>query len=295
MFISNGKHYESRGRIVPEKVYVRDFNKANDSLTIQSAIDFAKNNNVKTVMLDDRDYVITSPIVIKQGVKLLFGYGTQFIVEGNFRVIELQKNASIEGAYIAINDSNFDSEVIYLDGKYKYYNTWHRTQVKDINIVNWFGSHKGIGLSLYSGGAGHEITFIDFENIKVAGLKTGLKLVVNRPSSGLAWINANRFINLSLDDCVDMITLDSHSTIPNEISGNQFRNIQVQPSSQTNKILKVSGQFNEFDGMVWETHVIPHDNPVIELTDQSMDTTLYIPSVPDNRILDRGHRNKINL
>ena len=53
---------------------------------------------------------------MKQGVKLLFGYGTQFVVEGNFRVLELE-NASIEGAYIAIDDPKFNSEVIYLDGK----------------------------------------------------------------------------------------------------------------------------------------------------------------------------------
>ena len=38
--------------------------------------------------------------LVKQGVKLLFGYGSQFVVEGNFRVLELEKNASIEGAYI---------------------------------------------------------------------------------------------------------------------------------------------------------------------------------------------------
>lgn len=77
-----------------------------------------KQNLVKLKQyFDDKKYKITSPIVVKQGVKLLFGYGTQFVVEGNFRVLELEKNASIEGAYIAIDDPTFNSEVIYLDGK----------------------------------------------------------------------------------------------------------------------------------------------------------------------------------
>lgn len=111
-----------------DKVYVEDFKGKNDSNKIQSAINKAESSKIKTVLLDDKKYKITSPIVVKQGVKLLFGYGTQFVVEGNFRVLELEKNASIEGAYIAIDDPTFNSEVIYLDGKNKYYNTWHKTK-----------------------------------------------------------------------------------------------------------------------------------------------------------------------
>jgi hypothetical protein len=286
---------ESRGKKMNEDIYVENFSGANDSLKIQAAIDYSRNNRGKNVKLGNRDYLITAPIVIKQGVKLLFDYGTQFIVEGNFRVLELQKNASLEGAYIAINDAAFDSEVIYLNGKYKYYNTWNRTQIRDINIVNWHSSHKGIGVSLFSGGAGHEISFVLFENIKIAGMKIGMKLVANRPSSGLAWINANRFLSVSLDDCIEMITMTSSSTIPYEISGNQFRDLQIQPTPITTKVLKVSGQFNYFDGMVWDVSSIPHNGPVIELTANSMDTTLTIPSVPDNRIIDNGQRNKVNL
>jgi hypothetical protein len=278
-----------------EDIYVENFSGANDSLKIQAAIDYARNNRGKNVKLGNRDYLITAPLIIKQGIKLLFDYGTQFIVEGNFRVLEMQKNASLEGVYIAINDPAFDSEVIYLNGKYKYYNTWHRTQIRNINIVNWHSSHKGIGLSLFSGGAGHEISFVHFENIKIAGMKIGMKLVANRPPSGLAWINANRFLSVSLDDCIEMVSMSSSSTIPYEISGNQFKDLQIQPTSITTKILKVSGQFNYFNGMIWDVSSIPHNGPVIELTANSMDTTLNIPSVPNNRIIDNGQRNKVNL
>ncbi|WP_181351280.1 hypothetical protein [Thalassobacillus sp. CUG 92003] len=274
-----------------EDIYVEDFTGANDSLKIQSAIDFASNNKGKTVVLGNKNYLITAPIVIRQGIKLLFNYGSQFIVNGNFRVLEVQNNGSLEGAYIAIDDPAFASEVIYLNGKYKYYNVWNRTQIRNINIVHWHSSHKGTGLSLFSGGPGHEISFVDFENIKIAGLKTGLKLVANHPSTGFAWINANRFLNLSLDDCIEMIMMTSSSTIPNEISGNQFQNLQIQPTSITTKILKVSGQFNYIHGMAWD---VP-STPVIELTANSMDTTLYIPSVSGNQIIDNGQRNRVNL
>ncbi|MED3536082.1 hypothetical protein P4493_34750, partial [Bacillus thuringiensis] len=272
-------------------VYVEDFKGKNDSNKIQSAINKAESSKIKTVLLDDKKYKITSPIVVKQGVKLLFGYGTQFVVEGNFRVLELEKNASIEGAYIAIDDPKFNSEVIYLDGKNKYYNTWHKTQIKDINIINWTETNKGTGISLYSGGKENEISFINFENIKVVGMETGVKLVAKKPQSGHAWINANRFMNFSLEDCVNMIFMDSNVTTPNEISGNLFTNLQIQPTNKTKSIVKVSGQHNEFHGMVWDLQKINHENELIELTDKSMNTVIEMSSVPANRILDSGKSN----
>lgn len=74
-----------------DKLYVEDFKGKNDSNKIQSAINKAESSKIKTVLLDDKKYKITSPIIVKKGVKLLFGYGTQFVVEGNFRVLELEK------------------------------------------------------------------------------------------------------------------------------------------------------------------------------------------------------------
>lgn len=274
-----------------DKLYVEDFKGKNDSNKIQSAINKAESSKVKTVLLDDKKYKITSPIIVKKGVKLLFGYGTQFVVEGNFRVLELEKNASIEGAYIAIDDPKFNSEVIYLDGKNKYYNTWNKTQIKDINIINWSETNKGTGISLYSSGKENEISFVNFENIKVVGMETGLKLVAKKPRDGNAWINANRFINFSLEDCVNMIHMDSQVTTPNETSGNQFINLQIQPSNKTKSIIRVSGQHNEFHGMVWDLNKIKHENELIELTNKSMNTVINITSVPINRVLDSGKAN----
>ncbi|MGN4422741.1 hypothetical protein ACTFQN_02470 [Bacillus cereus group sp. MYBK30-1] len=287
-------HYYNKESLAKNnKLYVEDFKGNNDSNKIQSAINKAESSKIKTVLLDDKKYKITSPIIVKKGVKLLFGYGTQFVVEGNFRVLELEKNASIEGAYIAIDDPKFNSEVIYLDGKNKYYNTWHKTQIKDINIINWTETNKGTRISLYSGGKENEISFINFENIKVVGMETGIKLVAKKPNSGHAWINANRFMNFSLEDCVNMIYMDSHVTTPNEISGNQFTNLQIQPSNKTKSIVRVSGQHNEFNGMVWDLNKINHENELIELTDKSMDTVINITSVPTSRVLDSGKANII--
>jgi hypothetical protein len=273
-------------------INVDNFSGVNDVATIQAAIDYAfVNNDSKTVLLSDRDYIITGKIIIKQGVKLLFGYGTRFVVYGNFRVIELHRNSSLEGAYIAIDDVNFNSPIIFLDGKYKYYNTWHKTVIRDINIVNWSGSHKGTGVYLYCNGTGHEISFVNFDNINLAGLGTGIQLQSIKPSTGYSWVNANRFNNVSIDDCLQGIIINSNETIPNECSGNQFTNMQIQPSLKTTKLITISGQYNEFHGMAWDIGLVSN-NILVEFTSKSSYNTLDIKSIPGSRIADNGQNNK---
>ncbi|GGB41483.1 hypothetical protein [Fictibacillus barbaricus] len=268
-----------------------NFSGPNDAATVQAAIDYAfANNSFKTVLLSDRDYYITGKIIIKQGVKLLFGYGTRFVVNGNFRVLELQRNASLDGAYIAIDDVNFNSPVIYLDGKYKYYNTWNKTVIKDINIVNWSGSYRGTGLHLYSYGTGHEISFVNFENINFAGLNTAIRLQSVKPSTGYSWVNANRFNKVSVDDCVQGIVFTSSESIPNECSGNLFTNLQIQPSAKTVKLITISGQYNEFDGMAWDLGQV-RNNTLVEFTSQSSYNKIDIRSIPAARIVDNGRFN----
>ena len=210
-----------------------DFSALNDTMMIQAAIDYAFANNVKDVLLSDRNYAITGPIIIKEGVALHFSHGSKFIVTGNFRVVELQRNAALFGAYIAIDDIAFNSAVIYLDGKHKYYNSWFKAQVVDANVVNWSGSNKGIGLYLYSNGPGHEISFVNFQNVKLVGLNTGVYLRALKPQSGNSYINGNNFDNIVIDDCVNCIRLISGETIPNECSGNTFKSLQIQTSTAT--------------------------------------------------------------
>lgn len=73
-----------------------------------------------------------------------------------------------------------------------------------------------------------------------------------------------------------------------------FTNLQIQPSSKTKSIFKVSGQYKEFGGMIWDLDQITLQNAVIELTDKSMGTTMDIPFLPMSRISDTGQSNNIN-
>ncbi len=269
-------------------IYAKDFHGTTDDERIQSAILAANQSKTsKTVQLEDKDYYIESKIHVMEDVELLFGYGSRFVAVKDTPLMEVQRNASVTNPYIAIDTVDFDSPIFLLDGKHKYYNSWNRTAIKDGVIVNWSGSNKGTGFKFYAGGKDHEISFVNVSNMKIAGLKRGIDLEVEKPEEGMAWVNANRFSGITIEDCIEMITMNGTETIPAECSGNIFTGLQLQPSIMTEKVLKVCGQHNRFDGMIWDVHMIPTEN-YVDITEQSAHTKLDISALPERAVRDLG-------
>jgi hypothetical protein len=269
-------------------VYVEDFAGNSPQAKIQAAIDFAAQNARKTVIASDKDYYITGTIFIKQGVMLKGSYGTRFVIGANVRGFELQKDASLCDASIMVDFTGYNKEVIYLDGKYKYYNTWNNTRLENLDLVNWTGTVSGTAISLYSGGKGHEISFVNFTDIKIVSFEKGIYLKATKPAGGFAYVNANRFDKISLEDCIENIVLEGSETIPNECSGNSFTNLQIQPSSNTNHVMTLQGQYNKIDGICWDLHLIQHSTPVFIFKPESNYNELAMRSIPANRILNSG-------
>ncbi|MBI0577468.1 hypothetical protein IEC97_08855 [Neobacillus cucumis] len=272
-------------------VYVEDFSGNTDQAKIQAAIDFAIKNARKTVIASDKDYHLTGTVVIKQGVKLLGSYGTRFIIGANVRGFELQKDSSFSDACVMVDFSGYSKEVVYLDGKYKYYTKWNGSSLKNLVIVNWTGKVSGTGIRLYSGGNGHGISFITFTDIKIVSFEIGIHLKANIPPSGVSSVNANRFEKISLESCIENIILEGSETIPNECSGNLFTNLQIQPSSNTNHIMTIQGQNNKVDGICWDLQLIQHTNPVFIFKPESNNNELAMGSIPVNRIKNNGKAN----
>lgn len=275
-------------------IQVKDFQGETDAKQIQNAIEAASKSSTKTVQLEERDYSITETVLVKKNVELLFPYGSKFVIDANVPVLEVETNASITNPYVAINSPEFDSYVFGLDGKHRYYNTWNKTAITHGVVVNWAGSLKGTGIYLYAGGANHEISFVNIVDVKFAGLKRGIHLKADKPATGMAWVNANRFQDISLDDCVHMITIESGETVPNECSGNMFTGLQIQPSASTESILTVNGQQNRFEGMLWDTALLAGTHPVVTLTKQSsMNKLDFNGSLPKTRVQNAGINNII--
>jgi hypothetical protein len=276
-------------------VYVGDFTGNDNEIKIQAAIDFAHSNNIKTVLLEDVTYIISGMIDVKDDVKLLGGYGTSFTVYGsNYNVLNINKNASAENITVRIDDSNFIGNVIYLEGSNKYYNSWNRLAMRDITIVDWNDFRKCKGIKLFADNDGDEISFLEFDSIKLVNLDVGIDIEVLDPGAGgTAYVNANMFNNVTIEGCNEMINIESGITVPNEFSGNLFTNLQIQPSYATQKLITVNGGYNRFSGMIWDLHLIPHSNDVIFLTSNSEHTTFDIQNMPVGRTSDLGSANNL--
>ncbi|ANC78842.1 hypothetical protein ABE65_019370 [Fictibacillus phosphorivorans] len=263
-----------------------------DAIVIQQAINSSFKNKEGLVKLTgNKKYVIRSGIVIKEGVTLELGKNTKILIDGNFRAIQLEKNATIINGTIEVIDPKFNSEVVFIDGKHKFW-SWERTEVTNVSIINSSGSHKGSALSLYATGDESFISFVNFVNNKVAGFNNGIQIVVEPSGNkkGQSWINGNRFVNMTLDDCVNYIVIDSSVSIPNESSGNQFTGLQIQLSQISQTIIKVSGSYNTFQGMVWDQHLLNTPNKVVQFTQESAHNMLDM-NIERFSIMDKGNLN----
>ena len=263
-----------------------------DSRSIQEAINYSHETKIgKVKLLGNKSYILKKGLVLKEGVELEFGQNTRLRIEGNFQAIDVKKNASISNGVLEIIDANFDSDVIYLDGIQKFW-SWDRTQIKNVTLLNTSGSHRGTGLHLYAGGPGQFICFVNFTDIRIAGFHTGVKLEAEKPkdSNKYSFINGNRFINLTLDDCISCIDINSSMSVPNESSGNDFNGLQIQVSKFTKEVITVSGSDNKFEGLIWDAHIVMGNNPIIEFSKESMRNSLY-SNIGSNYIRDKGVHN----
>jgi hypothetical protein len=262
-----------------------------DFQSIQEAINYSYDKKIgKVKLLGNKTYILKKGLVLKEGVELEFGQNTRLSIEGDFQAIEVKKNTSISNGIFEIVDHSFNSDVIYLDGSQKFW-SWDRTQIKNVTILNTSGSHKGTGLHLYAGGTDQFICFVNFSDMRIAGFHTGVKLEAKKPKDNkYSFINGNRFINLTLDDCISYIDINSSISIPNESSGNDFSSLQIQVSKFTKEVLSVSGSDNKFEGVIWDAHILGDQKPIVEFSRESMRNSLY-SNLESKYINDQGKNN----
>jgi hypothetical protein len=272
----------------PNIAMVDTFAGASPSAKIQAAIDYAAVNTVKNVVLGDKDYYITSSITIKKGVHLMGGHGSSVTIGANVRGFTIEQNAKLTDLKINVDFSGYSKEVLYFDGIQKYYNTWNRTSIERLVLLNWTGVVSGIGIKLFAGATASEISFLNFRDIKIVSFSKGVYLQATNPGTGTAYINANRFIDFSIEDCIDMIVIEGSETIPYECSGNTFRNLQIQPTSNTLRIFTIQGQYNKLEGMLWDESNIAGGGIIATCKLESSFTDIDMKSLPVARYSNLG-------
>ncbi|MBX0357659.1 hypothetical protein [Halobacillus sp. Nhm2S1] len=283
------------GKSRKESVYIEDFgaegnDDEDDSAAIQEAINYSAESGLgKVKATGNQRFILRKGIVLKQGIELELGKNTTLEVQGDFRVFEIMKNASITNGMIAVSDPKFSSEVLYFDGEQKFW-SWETSRIEGVNIINMSDENTGTAIALIADDSDEFISFIDFLSLKIVGFHTGVLVKAEIPTEKYNFVNGNRFINLTLDDCVQCIVLESSKSIPNEVSGNQFTDFQIQLSDATEEVLRVSGSDNRFQGMIWDAESYVSETKIVNFSAQSMRNTL-ISNVNETYIVDQGDDN----
>lgn len=278
------------------QIFVSDFAGETDAIKIQAALDFAYSNKQKVVIAEERKYQLNATIKIREGVELRGERATHYSLDANLRGFELEQGASFCGGTISIGIDKYTQEVVYLDGKYKYDSASAKTVIRDLVIWNWTATTGGVGLSLFSGGETHQIQFLNIERLVIWNFDIGIRLKATEPIKGQTWINANRFDKITLSECNQMIVIESNISVPFECSGNIFTNLQIQPSTTTREILKISGMGNTFTGVLWDTHMIQHQGPIAEFTSTSSMNNINMMFFPEDRYVNNGENtNRIGV
>ncbi|MFJ7467871.1 hypothetical protein ACIQWI_04905 [Peribacillus frigoritolerans] len=270
-----------------------DPNLADNSPAIQAAIDYCVDNNYsKVVITGKKQYTLSSPIIIKQNVHLEIDPTITLIVKGNFQVFELQKDASLSGGTIEVVDTSFNSSVIFLSGAQQI-EIHNHTAISNINIINRTTTYQGIAIHLYCNKAWDFISFFKASSLQITNFHTALYLKTEKLSNvdTPCWINANSFESIFIDGCQYGIEIVGSSDLPYEISGNTFTGIQVQSRKQTKKVIRCSGAYNIFEGIIWDTYRMDDPPLVIEFSSASHHNYLSSNQVSTS-ILDRGQYNR---
>jgi hypothetical protein len=286
--------FEEHGSIRVEAFGADGNDHQDDSSAIQAAIDYSYENENLPVKLLGKNYLLKRGLKLKEGITLEMGMATKLLVEGDFNVLEIEQKTSIKNGTIEITTPEFRGAAIYLSGKEQVWTT-DRIHIENVTLYNSSGTNHGEGILFNAGTSGEFISFVNVLGVNVSGFHSAVLLQAAPPSGGKDYnfINGNRFVNMTLDDCIVCVRINSTVTIPNEVSGNMFDNLQIQLTERTDKAVILSGSNNIIEGMVWDASFIKDSQPLIKLTEESSGNRLKI-NLPKDRVMDAGQGNHLS-
>lgn len=284
-----------------------------DTVAIQSAIDFIAANGGGDVIVPSGDYDVSSTIEVKPRVHLKCSHGTTIRPTANVNVINLRKNGQISGAKIDTYDYvAFSKSCIFVDGSDKFDFT-HNTSIRSMILYGRGprireypptpdGSptvdHESTGILLYAKGHGNNVVAVHVYDVNIMYLGKGVHLYTENTGGGtMQWVNGNQFDMIGFSgNQYDIYMTGSVSTLQEGVystSGNIFTNIQVQPETDiTRTCFHINGRFNRIIAKVWDTHVVK-SGILARLADKT-DLNIISSNLEKKDVEDLGKNNKID-
>lgn len=249
---------------------------ANDDITaINEALDVADKSLLqKKVIISDGIYTISNTIVIPRGVHLILSRNAIIKPLGDFNIFQLKPECALEGGIIDLKEAEFTKACIYANAEdiFQLYEQTHI--VSNMNIkgkpgnANW----KGTAILLEANTLNAYIDNLKFNDITITNIGKGIHLRVdpsitdkNQPS----WVNANYFHQITMQNFEYGIYLEGHNTIPRDVGGNMFYQIQMQAEAGTKRMIYCEGAYNRFDIFAWDLQKMLKTNPAMEFPEMS--------------------------
>lgn len=256
-----------------------------DAVGIKAAIAMAQTLGRKRVVIRGGVYYTQSTIVVPSRMHLEMNKDTVLIPARNMNVIQLKPQASIESGiidtrrYDGRSFLDFTKACIYLDGNdiFSLYNELHQINgVMMIGEDHYYTDQQwtGIGIHMYSGkGSGGTPSYISFVNTAQVGIfnfDKGIFLDVDETITSndeWAWVTGCTFNQINMMNCSDSLYLKGDRSVPRDVGGNIFTNMQIQIEPTSNHAIYCEGSFNRFEGLFWDLHKNP--KPSIEFAKTS--------------------------
>ncbi len=219
------------------------------------------NNLIQQSNEGDTINITRSNLTISKTISL--NQGNNLGVTLNFNGAKVTFSNSSAGFEIGQPGSGIINANIYTDEHYtgNAINVTHQNiklrQPKLIQQVTLTGKgQNGTAIALTTQNTGEFISFLQAQNITVSGYQFGIKMAT-QSNDGHSFINANNFVNLIFagNNTYD-ISIVAEGFSSNEISGNNFSNVQFQYSTPTESHLNLLGnaKYNNFNNiMSWDS------------------------------------------
>jgi hypothetical protein len=218
-----------------------------DSGAIQTVLNSLPNGG--TVLLTNKTYRILSTLVIPAKVKLKLDKGASIRIGADVHGVQLKKNSSIEGGTIWYDFSNPTKSCIYIDDSEQFGTSYHNTNIKNIKLESG-----GIGIYFYCKVSTGYISSVTVQNVNIGYCTTGIKLQADNPVSGNTWVNGNIFDQITITGAQYFLYLASQDNAKSAVAGNIFKGLNFQADSSTSpqRYIYCSGQWNYFEGTMWD-------------------------------------------
>lgn len=255
----------------------------NDALTVLAA------GEGGTLRVPPGRYVLNE-FLTRVNTTLKLDNGAIIVPPYNFSgsIINLAKGSRIEGGTIDTSDRNFTGKcirVMDVAGAVPGYKA--STEISDVTLSGDCDAPAGVGILLQTRYTSSSIVRLWVNDILIMGYGAAVQLQGDGGAG--AWINANFFNNIWINNCPKGIWLN-HMTGA-MIDGNHFNEIIYQWQPNSIRAFYINGRFNQFNNVcIWD---YPTGSTAVEIRSTSEDILINGALGPRNNIVDDGKRSRI--